>query len=125
MVWTVASFFTVGLVIGANRLDLASLLVCMLGYALMTIFFLLMLREVLFAVDDVNKSRRYIKEAVEDLDMEDETKHEAARLLLRDIDNLEPLSGYGLFEMNRSTLTSMISTSITYLIILIQFKQAS
>lgn len=125
MVWTVASFFTVGLVIGANRLDLASLLVCMLGYALMTIFFLLMLREVLFAVDDVNKSRRYIKEAVEDLDKEDETKHEAARLLLRDIDNLEPLSGYGLFEMNRSTLTSMISTSITYLIILIQFKQAS
>ena len=97
----------------------------MLGYALMTIFFLLMLREVLFAVDDVNKSRRYIKEAVEDLDKEDETKHEAARLLLRDIDNLEPLSGYGLFEMNRSTLTSMISTSITYLIILIQFKQAS
>ena len=125
MVWTVASFFTVGLVIGANRLDLASLLVCMLGYALMTVFFLLMLREVLFAVDDVNKSRRYIKEAVEDLDKEDETKHEAARLLLRDIDNLEPLSGYGLFEMNRSTLTSMISTSITYLIILIQFKQAS
>ena len=125
MVWTVASFFTVGLVIGANRLDLASLLVCMLGYALMTIFFLLMLREVLFAVDDVNKSRRYIKEAVEDLDKDDETKHEAARLLLRDIDNLEPLSGYGLFEMNRSTLTSMISTSITYLIILIQFKQAS
>ena len=91
MVWTVASFFTVGLVIGANRLDLASLLVCMLGYALMTVFFLLMLREVLFAVDDVNKSRRYIKEAVEDLDKEDETKHEAARLLLRDIDNLEPL----------------------------------
>ena len=53
---------------------------------------------------------------------EDKTKHEASA---EDIDNLEPLSGYGLFEMNRSTLTSMISTSITYLIILIQFKQAS
>ena len=34
------------------------------------------------------------------------------------------ISGYGLFEVNRSTLTSMISVAITYLIILVQFKQS-
>ena len=38
------------------------------------------------------------------------------------IDDAEPISGCGLFEITRSTLTNMISTSITYLIILIQFK---
>ena len=38
------------------------------------------------------------------------------------IDDAQPISGCGLFEITRSTLTSMLSTSITYLIILIQFK---
>ena len=40
------------------------------------------------------------------------------------IDDAEPITGCGLFEITRSTLTSMLSTSITYLIILIQFKLA-
>ena len=94
----------------------------MTGYSLMTIFFLLLLKETIFIVADINQSRRQVREAVEDLDMAEAGDHEAARLLLRDIDNLEPVSGYGLFEVTRGTLTSMVSTSITYLIILIQFK---
>ena len=140
------SFFAVGLGIGSNGLDLASLLVCMAGkdkegtfsfseyfenhrkisfmtgYSLMTIFFLLLLKETIFIVADINQSRRRVREAVEDLDRAEAGDHEAARLLLREIDNLEPVSGYGLFEVTRGTLTSMVSTSITYLIILIQFK---
>ena len=133
-----------GLGIGSNGLDLASLLVCMAGkdkegtfseyfenyrkisfmtgYSLMTIFFLLLLKETIFIVADINQSRRRVREAVEDLDRAEAGDHEAARLLLREIDNLEPVSGYGLFEVTRGTLTSMVSTSITYLIILIQFK---
>ena len=94
----------------------------MTGYSLMTIFFLLLLKETIFIVADINQSRRRVREAVEDLDRAEAGDHEAARLLLREIDNLEPVSGYGLFEVTRGTLTSMVSTSITYLIILIQFK---
>ena len=41
------------------------------------------------------------------------------------IDSAEPLSGCGMFEIKRSTLTSMISISITYLIVLVQFKMSS
>ena len=94
----------------------------MTGYFLMTIFFLLLLKETIFIVADINQSRRLVREAVEYLDRAEAGDHEAARLLLREIDNLEPVSGYGLFEVTRGTLTSMVSTSITYLIILIQFK---
>ena len=81
-----------------------------------------MFRLSLFIVDDINIARRYLKETAEDIkDIDDEDR----RLLLRDIDNLKPLSPYGLFSVERSTLTTMMSTSITYLIILIQFKQSS
>ena len=38
------------------------------------------------------------------------------------IADAQPISGCGMFEITRSTLTSMVSTSLTYLIILIQFK---
>ena len=38
------------------------------------------------------------------------------------IKDAEPISGCGMFEVTRSTLTSMLSISVTYLIILIQFK---
>ena len=43
--------------------------------------------------------------------------------LIRELDNLEPVSGYGLFNLDRTTLTSMVSVSLTYVIILLQFKQ--
>ena len=52
-------------------------------------------------------------------------EREEIQLLLREIDNLEPISPYGLCEIDRSLITSMISTSVTYLIILIQFKQSA
>ena len=62
------------------------------------------------------------RERIEDLKDE---KNEEIRLLLRKIDNLEPISPYGLCEVDRSLITSMISTSVTYLIILVQFKQSA
>ena len=97
----------------------------MSGYLLYTAAQLLNLRELIFSINDVNKDRRYLREAIEDLIAKRGDDDDSLRLLLRDIDNLEPLSGYGLFEVDRSTLTGMISVAITYLIILIQFKQSA
>ena len=48
----------------------------------------------------------YLREGIEDVIAKRGDPHDTLRLLLRDIDNLEPLSGYGLFELDRSTLTS-------------------
>ena len=76
-------------------------------------------------VDDLNRSRKIVREALEDLDARGSTDPEVIRLLLRDVDNLEPVSGYGFFGVDRTTVTSMVSTAITYFVILIQFKTSS
>ena len=59
-------------------------------------------------------------------DMEDDLKDaddiKRAKKIIEDLDSSEPLSACGMFQITRGTLTSMISTSITYLIILVQFK---
>ena len=122
LIWITTSYFALGLTIGSNKLHGAPLILSIIGYFGSTLAFLIMFRLFLFIVDDLNKARRYLKEAAEDIkDIDDEER----RLLLRDIDNMKPLSPYGLLNVERSTLTSMMSTSITYLIILIQFKQSS
>ena len=46
------------------------------------------------------------------------------RSVLREIDNLKPLNGNGYFELKKETLTSIFSTIVTYLIILLQFRNA-
>ena len=84
-----------------------------------------MINNYYFKVDDLNRSRRIVREALEDLDARGRTDPEVVRLLLRDVDNLEPVSGYGLFGVDRTTVTSMVSTAITYFVILIQFKTSS
>jgi len=81
-----------------------------------------MIKEFTFKVDNINRSKNILREAVEDLDARGETDPEVVRLLLREVDNLEPVSGYGLFGIDRITITSMVSTALTYLVILIQFK---
>ena len=43
--------------------------------------------------------------------------------VIRDIDRLGAMSPLGLFSVDRGILTSMLSVSVTYLIILIQFRR--
>ena len=40
----------------------------------------------------------------------------------QELESQGPLTGLGLFKIERSTLTGMVSTAITYIIILIQFR---
>ena len=44
--------------------------------------------------------------------------------VIRDIDRLGAMRPLGLFSVDRSILTSMLSVSVTYLIILIQFRMS-
>ena len=95
------------------------------GYLLFSISFLIFLELFLFAIDGVNDNIIILKRTAEDLPIIDDESKERVKQLLRDIEDLKPLSGYGLFSVNRSTLTNMTSVSITYLIVLVQFKQNS
>ena len=46
------------------------------------------------------------------------------RFLIEKVEKVRPLSGNGYFEISRITLTSIVGISITYLIILLQFRTA-
>ena len=42
--------------------------------------------------------------------------------MIREIEDIKPLSANGYFSISRGVLTSMVSVGITYIIILVQFK---
>ena len=58
------------------------------------------------------------------VDKEMEKEKEEIRNLIRDVEKTGPFSGLGYFKITKSTLVSMASVSITYIIILVQFRQA-
>ena len=52
----------------------------------------------------------------------DSTKKEIIRATMRKLEKIRPLNGNGYFNVTRETLTSIVSTTVTYLIILLQFR---
>ena len=94
-------------------------MITIIGYLVYSVVYLFILSQFIFKVDNLNKQLKKLKVTLAELEDEGENMTK----LIREIDNLEPVSGYGLFTMDRTTLTSMISVSITYVIILVQFKQ--
>ena len=93
-----------------------------LGFLLISTGFLIYFKMLTFAIDSFYrsfKSIRFFRLNNSKLTLEDRANIEEVMDI---IDDAEPISGCGMFEITRSTLTSMLSTSITYLIILIQFK---
>ena len=52
------------------------------------------------------------------------TEQMKIKLLIEKVENMKTLNGNGYFEISRGTLTSIVSISITYLIILLQFRTA-
>ena len=56
--------------------------------------------------------------------IEETQQRNIIELKLKELEDVRPLSGNGYFEIGRGTLTSIVSTSITYFIILLQFKQS-
>ena len=44
------------------------------------------------------------------------------KLLAKEIENIPPLSGNGYFEIRKGTISSIVSNTVTYLIILLQFR---
>ena len=94
----------------------------MAGYFLWVIVYIIHLTLFLFKTQNLNESFQRIKDVLEETRVEAGDSKEL-RNLIGKISRANPISGYGLFKMDRTTLTSMISVAITYLIILIQFKQ--
>ena len=95
------------------------MMISMIGFFLFGVSFLIQLEYLLFKVHGLHRSMEKLKEAAEDVAIPEQARKE----ILRDIGDLDPISGYGLFTVDKTTLTSTVSVSITYLIVLLQFKQ--
>ena len=54
----------------------------------------------------------------------DQPKIQSLKIILKEVENVGPLSGNGYFDISRGTLTSIVSISVTYFIILLQFRTA-
>ena len=93
----------------------APLVLMELGFIAFTVAFLLLMQFFLFKVHKLNTSLRTLRRAAEDLESVE---------LVRAVEELEPVSGYGLFTADRATLTSTLAVILTYLIVLLQFKQS-
>lgn len=52
----------------------------------------------------------------------DSSRKECINVAIRNLEKIRPLNGNGYFGITRETLTSIVSTTITYLIILLQFR---
>ena len=112
-------FFALGLPLGARGFELPYLLISVFGYLLYCVVYLSLLKLFIFKVDNLNRLVKSLRLILERL----EADGEKTRKLILEVDSLEPVSGYGLFTLDRTTLTSMVSVSLTYVIILLQFKQ--
>ena len=117
------SFFAFSLPLGGSRLDPLSLCTLMAGYFLWVIVYIIHLTLFIFKTAHLNKTFHAIRDVLGEV-REERGDSKALRRLIGEIGRASPVSGYGLFQMDRTTLTSMISVAITYLIILIQFKQS-
>ena len=94
-------------------------------YLFAAIFDMICLYVITMAACDAYDSLRTLGKALELTLMEsaDLREREQIRLLIKEIENVQPFNGNGYFTITKSTLTSMASTSITYLIILLQFRK--
>ena len=98
--------------------------IIILGSVLFSGGYLIQLKLLIFRVDFTYRSFKRIKHVIKKVKFDDNYSAERAEDIIDTIEDAEPLSGCGMFQTTRSTLTSMIATSITYLIVLVQFKMS-
>ena len=105
--------------------DTASNIVLTVSYAVVSILNSTSLFVLTLAAEDAHTS---LKNLVAPLNValigETEEKIQDIKCLIKEIENMPPLNGNGYFEIRKGTITSIVSTTVTYLIILLQFRSS-
>ena len=61
IVWIMSSFFSIGLFVGTTNMGIWAKILVSLGYFMLTLVMLVLLKEICFTVDDLNNSRRNLR----------------------------------------------------------------
>ena len=123
---TIATFFLAVTQIFATHVSFWQRGVSCIVFTAFGIFFLSILYILISTSENTFAKFQSLKKPLEDLIIEKEdlqrSQVEQIKFLIKDVDDSRPLSGNGYFEMSKGTLTSIVSISITYFIILLQFR---
>ena len=76
------------------------------------------------SIDEANEALKGLTESLQDFLLINRANYERQEVLntIKKLENSGPLSGKRFFSITRGTITGMLSISITYLIIIVQFK---
>ena len=122
VMWMFALFLAITFPIGSTTTYPFILSCLSIGYCLNSLGFLFSLTAICNVNDDLHASLNNVVETL--MDLPDSGEDKTIIKLIRSLEKVGPISPFGLFTIERSTITSMISISVTYLIILVQFKMS-
>ena len=107
-----------------GQYDILSNISLSICYLLMALYNLMILYSVTLTAEEAYENLQSLVRPLEQLLLLTQNSEEnmKVKLLIKEIERTPPLSGNGYFELKRGTITSIISTSVTYLIILLQFR---
>ena len=93
-------------------------------YIFITAYDMIFLYSITMIAEKAHESLKKLVQPLEEalIRTVDVKEREEMKILVKNIENVGPLNGNGYFDISRSTLTSVTSISITYLIILLQFR---
>ena len=118
-------FLAISRIMELDEFVLAKLLPS-IGMIIITAGLIFNIVAVTITLDNVFKNMKEIKHVLQD-ELEKQTEvleRQRIQNVIQNIRDTGPLTGKGLFEITRGTLTSMVSVGITYIIIIVQFKMS-
>ena len=105
--------------------DVPTNIVLTICYAIMSIFISTYIYVITMSAEELHTSFKSLAIPLNiALIAENEENNHNIKSLIKEIENMPPLNGNGYFEIKKGTITSIVSTTVTYLIILLQFRSS-
>ena len=122
----VAVFMVISPILSQDKMSLVQRIISSLSFALMAYYHTSVLYFMTMTVEKAHQDLIMLSTPLKQvlLTENDAMKKESLKILIKEVENVRPLGGNGYFTIGRSTLTSMLSISVTYFIILLQFRTA-
>ena len=119
-----AFFVAISRALGGNE-PLTVKVVASLGTLLVCSGLMLNIAALTFVLEEAYKCVTSLVKPLQDQLLISVSERRRLKKVIREIENLGPLTGNGYFSITRGVLTSMVSIGITYIIILVQFKMSA
>ena len=99
-------------------------IVLFICYITMSLYLMTVLYCVTLTADEAYEALQSLNVPLEKMlvNENDFARKEKINITMRKLEKIRPLNGNGYFNITRETLTSIVSTTVTYLIILLQFR---